>query len=91
MNMRSPHRNVLKWDRQHAMELYDQGCTDLQIADATGAAKSSIATWRREKGLPPNTGVKKDKTGRKSQLAIDAEEARKAGMNYGAWKALQGS
>ena len=91
MNMHRPHRYGHKWDRKKAMELYNQGCTDLQIADATGAAISTIGNWRRERGLPANTGTKQDKTGRKSQLAIDAEAAQKAGMNYGAWKALQGS
>ena len=72
------------------MDLYQQGCTDLQIADAVGMSKSTISNWRCQHGLPPNTGTTKDKNHRKSKLSLDAAEAQAAGMNYGYWKALQG-
>lgn len=89
MNLKCPHRSIRNWDRLKAMELYQQGYSDQKIADAVGVTKGTIMGWRQKEGLPPNTGTTKDKNHRKSQLAIDAEEARKAGMNYGAWKALQ--
>ena len=90
MNMTPPHRSTRNWDRLKALEMYQQGCTDLQIADAVGVSKSTISNWRSQHGLPPNTGTTKDKNHRKSKLSLDAAEAKAAGMNYGQWKALQG-
>ena len=89
MKVHYPHGTLHKWDHEQAMYLYQQGYTDQKIADAVGVVKGTIANWRSKQGLPQNTGTNQDKNYRKPQLAIDAEEARKAGMTYGAWKALQ--
>ena len=46
-------RQSLDNDRK-ALELYQQGATDPEIAKATGWANSTVGKWRRENGLPCN-------------------------------------
>ena len=50
----STMRRPKRWDDVRAMELYKEGLTDLDIAECVGVTKSTIGSWRREKGLPPN-------------------------------------
>ena len=46
-------RQSLDNDRK-ALELYQRGATDPEIAKATGWANSTVGKWRRENGLPCN-------------------------------------
>lgn len=46
-------KQSLENDRK-ALELYQRGATDPEIARATGWAKSTVGKWRRENGLPCN-------------------------------------
>lgn len=46
-------RQSLENDRK-ALELYQQGATDPEIARATGWAKSTVGKWRRDSGLACN-------------------------------------
>lgn len=46
-------RQSLENDRK-ALELYQRGATDPEIARATGWAKSTVGKWRRDNGLPCN-------------------------------------
>ena len=52
---RAPRPRMPKrWDEARAMSLYNEGATDLDIADSVGVTKTTIASWRRGQGLPPN-------------------------------------
>lgn len=42
-----------------AQELYDQGMTDAQIAEAVGVRPRTVADWRKENGLPCHNGPRK--------------------------------
>ena len=46
-------KQSLENDRR-ALELYQRGATDPEIARATGWAKSTVGKWRRDNGLPCN-------------------------------------
>lgn len=46
-------KQSLENDRR-ALELYQKGATDPEIARATGWAKSTVGKWRRDNGLPGN-------------------------------------
>lgn len=89
-------KQVKKIDCERARELYDEGLCDSEIATGCGVSRNSVTNWRKREGLPRNKPPKKkpekkpEKRRRaKSQLSIDAAEARKLGMNYGMYKALQ--
>lgn len=42
------------WDTVQARALYDQGCTDRQIAAELGTSVSAVGYWRRKLHLPAN-------------------------------------
>jgi len=69
-NQKEPTLNLDLAERRRKMrELYDQGMTDRQIAEATGMAEKTIAKYRKAQGLPPHMRERKCK--------IDTERARK--------------
>lgn len=41
-----------RWDKVRALELYQAGLPEDQIADDVGVKPSTICRWRRENGLP---------------------------------------
>lgn len=57
------------FDEIRAMELYNEGLCDLDIAEVLGVSKKSVGLWRRGKDLPPHrqvgSGLKS--TGRKKK------------------------
>ena len=75
------------FDKEHAMDLYRKGLSDKEIAEEMGSFVSTVGDWRRSAGLIPN----KNRTAidKMSRLSREAYEARKHGMNYGAYKAQQ--
>ena len=75
------------FDKEHAMDLYRKGLSDKEIAEEMGSFVTTVGDWRRSAGLIPN----KNRTAidKMSRLSREAYEARKAGMNYGMWKAKQ--
>ena len=46
-------RKRLDWDK--AMELYNRGLNDREIADEIGGSRKTVEKWRRTTGLPANT------------------------------------
>lgn len=74
-------------DKELAMELYKQGLCDRDIAESCGVSSSCVGDWRRKQGLPPHKQPKP--LAEMSPIARDNAEARRLGMNYGAYKALQ--
>jgi hypothetical protein len=42
------------FDEARAMELYNEGLCDLDIAECLGVSKETVGPWRRSKDLPPN-------------------------------------
>ena len=74
-------------DSKRARELYDQGLTDKQIAVRLGRHDNSICGWRLRHGLPPNK--KKAHLQYISPLVQDAIDAKKLGLTYGMFKAMQ--
>ncbi len=74
-----PHHrgNPRKIDDARALELYEAGYYDHEIAEAFGASTTAVWQWRRKRGLP--TQWEKDETG--------LEEAGLAGDT--AWKKKQ--
>lgn len=77
-------------DQDRAYELWSQGLCDRDIAEALGMKKNAVSEWRRRNQLQVNKQPKKPKLEKKvSRLSQDVREARKAGMNYGMWKAKQ--
>lgn len=38
-------------------QLYNEGCSDGEIARAIGATKSCVSGWRRRNGLPANCNI----------------------------------
>ena len=75
------------WDKKLAFELYKEGKTDKEIAEACGISNTTVQTWRKRQGLPVNVGKKK--TRKLTPLEADAVAARKAGLTYGQYKAQQ--
>lgn len=46
-----------KWDKAKALELYQAGLSDSQIAQEVGVSQRTIFVWRKEEMLPPNKRV----------------------------------
>lgn len=42
------------WDTDKALELYSQGKTDREIAEAVGVSRQVVYNWRQESALPIN-------------------------------------
>ncbi len=74
-------------DKERAMELYNDGLCDRDIAEKCGVKSAAVGVWRRKAGLPPNKPPKP--VYEMSPIARDNAEARRLGMNYGAYKGLQ--
>ena len=74
-------------DKEMAMDLYNQGLCDRDIAEECGVKVACVGEWRRKAGLPPHKPPKP--LDEMSPIARDNAEARRLGMNYGAYKALQ--
>lgn len=75
------------FDKEHAMDLYRKGLSDKEIAEEMGSFVTTVGDWRRSEGLSPNKP--RPAVNERSQLSREAYEARKAGMNYGMYKAQQ--
>jgi len=45
-----------KLDKGKALELYQQGMTDTEIANRLDASYKTVAGWRERSGMPPNQG-----------------------------------
>ena len=75
------------FDKEHAMDLYQKGLSDKEIAEEMGAFVTNVGDWRRSAGLMPNK--RRTPVDKMSRLSREAFEARKNGMNYGAYKAQQ--
>lgn len=87
---KSEYRRVMRlpFDRQAALEYYNRGMTDKEIADNCGVKVKTIAAWRRSMGFLANaqSSAKKQE---QSPLVRDTIAARKLGMTYGQYKAQQ--
>lgn len=77
----------VRLDKEMALDLYNRGLCDRDIAEECGVKSATVGEWRRKQGLPPNKPPKP--TGEMSSIARDNAEARRLGMNYGAYKGLQ--
>lgn len=93
--MAGTHR-VRRIDYAKVSELYWEGASDREIADAFKCAPRTISEWRQRQKLPANAGhgkpieIKPAKKQRQiTPLEQDAIDARKAGMTYGQYKAQQ--
>ena len=73
-------------DKEYALYVYNQGCTDDQIADRLGSNVRAVERWRKSMGLEKNERSRENL----SKLERDAIAARKAGMTYGQYKARGG-
>lgn len=73
------------WDKERAVELYNTGYCDQQIADILGTTYHTVRGWRRKVGLVGHrkTYVVAEKKTDVPSLAELAAEARKHGMTYG--------
>lgn len=74
-----------KLDSRRIEELYAQGRTDGQIAQALGVKRETVCAWRVERRIPSND-VKQRKD--LSNLEKEAIMAREMGLTYGQYKAL---
>lgn len=76
-------------NQEYAMMRYNEGATDIEIAEETGVSKCTVALLRKRHLLPANSKKEqKPKTERKlSPLVRDAVEARRQGLTYGQYKA----
>lgn len=45
-----------EWDTDKALELYDNGAYDKEIAQQIGVSVPTVFRWRKGLGLPPNKG-----------------------------------
>lgn len=61
----------IRWDERQAWELYKQGLTDTQIAEAVGTTSHTIGNWRQRKNLVSNV------VRREANYDWDREEARR--------------
>lgn len=82
-------RNKKKLDPELAMELYDEGLNDPQIAEEMGVSKGTVFNWRKSIGLDPHCKANGKKPQSHSNPSKDAFEAHKLGMTYGQYKATQ--
>lgn len=73
-------------DSEHAMELYNKGLCDKEIAQTIGMTVQTVGDWRRRMGLPANKG--KPPVHEISPISRDARAAG-GGHLYGKYKAQQ--
>ena len=71
-------------DKERALELYDIGYCDQQIADACEVGVDAVRSWRRKSGLEAHRVpyIKPEKKQRPTLIEL-AAEANKRGMSYG--------
>jgi len=81
--------NRVKLDREKALRLYNEGLCDKDIAEELGVVRGTITDWRNRNHLPCNRQIPPKPSRKMSQIAKDAAEARRLGMNYGMYKASQ--
>ena len=74
----------VRLDKDAARRLYLNGKSDIQIALALGCSDRTIQNWRQKNKLRKNTAEHAPI----SKLAADAVAARRAGVNYGQYKAM---
>lgn len=48
-----------EWDTERAKQLFEEGKTDLEIAEMVGTTKSAISVWRNRAGLARKRGTRK--------------------------------
>lgn len=67
------------FDEVRAMELYNEGLCDLDIAEMLGVSKETVGPWRRGKNLPPHrqkgTGLKPASRRKKAPKKMDSADA----------------
>lgn len=73
------------FDKEHAMDLYQKGLSDKEIAEEMGSFVTTVGDWRRGEGLSPN---KKKPVEHISNLSRDCRDAG-GGHLYGQYKAAQ--
>lgn len=81
-------RKKVRLDRERAMELYEKGADDEEIAELLYVHIETVRRWRRSLKLPKIKGQMKKK--KLSRIAELAAEARAHGMNYGMYMATIG-
>ena len=81
--------NKKKLNTKLAGELYREGASDADISKGCGVSVETVRNWRKRCGLLSN--YEKKSESQLTQLERDAIAARKAGLNYGVWKAQQHS
>lgn len=86
-NVRQYGRPRAEFDPAKVMRLHKKGLSDEEIAKELSVCHATATKWRKALGLKSNKPLPKE--GEISQLAKDARDARRAGMNYGMWKAQQ--
>lgn len=52
--LRTAHREEKDAREKRRMRLYQSGATDLEIALSEGVCRSSVSSWRADRGLKPN-------------------------------------
>ena len=80
-------------DNEKAMELYNRGLCDPDVAEKLGVSRDAVREWRKRNGLeghkaPPKPKKEKQKT-YSCNLVKMAVEARKHGMSYGQYMAMR--
>ena len=79
-------------DKELALQLYNEGRCDREIAADCGVAERTVGDWRRKMKLPSHPDPRKKEEAsspHRSTLSQDALEARKRGMTYGQYKVMQ--
>ena len=81
------YKEYTRIDREKAMELYNAGHTDNEIADALGVTNKTVGSWRRGLGLEINSRIVNDDVKRMELYRKgmnDAEIARALGQSSSA-------
>lgn len=77
-------------NKERALELYNKGYCDQQIADECDASVGSVREWRRRIGLPGHRVLYKKKTKKRESTLVElAAEAKAHGMSYGEYMAAR--
>ena len=71
-------------NEERAMELYNMGCTDQEIANQLDCVKETVRRWRRKNNLAKN----EEKKAPPSLIEL-AAEANAHGMTYGEYMAAR--
>lgn len=54
-------KGPIKFDRDEAMQLYQDGLSDIQISDRLNVTRSTILYWRKKHNMPPNVSAPQKK------------------------------